>query len=102
MTRQYGYTWDKEAGKHVSDKEATLEQELDMLEQFRLKHQLPYGFVVTPSESDYNKRFGVYGIPQAVVVDQQGKVQLIAVGSGDKSASQVEDKIKQLIGTKEP
>ncbi len=98
VTRQYKYKWDKDLGKQVADKEATLEQELEMLDEFRKVHELEHGFVVTPKDSDYNSKFGVTGIPQAVLVDQEGKIQLIRVGSGEKNAHDLEEKIKSLLG----
>lgn len=98
VTRQYGYKWDKEKNKQVTDKEATLEDELEMLEEFRKAHELEHGFVVTPKSSDYSSKFGVTGIPQAVLVDQNGVIQLIRVGSGEKNAEDMEAKIKSLLG----
>lgn len=98
VTRQYGYKWDKEQGRQVTDKEASLEDELSMLEEFRKAHELEHGFVVTPKASEYNSKFGVTGIPQAVLVDQNGIIQLIRVGSGEKNAEELEAKIKSLLG----
>ena len=98
VTRQYGYKWDKEQNKHVSEKDASLETELEMLEEFRKAHELEHGFVVMPKGSDYNSKFGVTGIPQAVLVDQNGVIQLIKVGSGEKNAEELEAKIKSLLG----
>ncbi len=98
VTRQYGYRWDKEQGRQVSEKDAPLDVELEMLEEFRKVHKLEHGFVVSPKESDYNRKFGVTGIPQAVLVDQNGVIQLIRVGSGEKNAEELEAKIKSLLG----
>ncbi len=98
VTRQYGYKWDEEQGRQVSDPGASMETELAMLEEFRKAHKLEHGFVVTPKQSDYNSKFGVTGIPQAVLVDQNGVIQLIKVGSGEKNAEDLEAKIKSLLG----
>jgi thiol-disulfide isomerase/thioredoxin len=99
VTRQYGYAWDEEAQKPVSKKGTTLEEELAMLEEFRKKHALEHGFVVTPEGSTFSKKFGVTGIPQAVLLDQNGVIQLIRVGSGDANAQDIESKIQELLGT---
>lgn len=98
VTRQYGYRWDKDQGRQVSEKDAPLDVELEMLEEFRKAYKLEHGFVVSPKESDYNRKFGVTGIPQAVLVDQNGVIQLIRVGSGEKNAEEMEAKIKSLLG----
>lgn len=98
ITRPYGYVWDEESQRQISKKDATLEEELDMLEQFRKHHQLEHGFIVTPADSDFSNKFGVTGIPQAVLVDQNGLIQLIRVGSGEKNAQDLEAKITELLG----
>ncbi|MCC6511114.1 MAG: redoxin family protein [Pirellulaceae bacterium] len=98
VTRQYGYTWDKEAGKQISKKDATLAEELEMLEEFRKSHKLEHGFVVTPAGSEYGSKFGVTGIPQAVLVDQDGKIAMIRVGSGAENSKALEEKIRSLMG----
>jgi hypothetical protein len=41
--------------------------------------------------------FGVSGIPQAVVIDQEGKIRLIRVGSGGENAKQIEGTIRTLL-----
>jgi thiol-disulfide isomerase/thioredoxin len=97
VTRKYGYKWDEEANEAVSNKEATLEEELVALEGFRKKHELPYGFVVTPAGSTFAQQFKVSGIPQAVVIDQEGVIREISVGSGEASAQAIEAAIKKLL-----
>lgn len=97
VTRPYGYSWDAENKHPVPEADAPLDRELAMLESFRLEHRLEYGFIVTPRKSDYSRKFGVTGIPQAVVVDQNGTIQLIRVGSGEQNASDIEAKIKELL-----
>jgi hypothetical protein len=42
-------------------------------------------------------QYHVTGIPHAVVVDKQGIVRLIKVGSGEKNASDIEAMIKKLL-----
>ncbi len=96
---KYGYRWDSEKQTQVTEKDAPLDVELEMLEEFRKSHKLEHGFVVTPKESDYSQKFGVTGIPQAVLVDQDGVIQMIRVGSGEKNAEELEAKIKSLLGS---
>jgi hypothetical protein len=56
---------------------------------------------LTPKESSYNKQLAVAGIPQAVLLDQQGVIRMIKVGSGPKNAKDLEDEIKKLLGVGE-
>ncbi|MDX1927362.1 MAG: TlpA disulfide reductase family protein [Pirellulaceae bacterium] len=99
-TNFYNYTWDESAGKPVSAEkgtEVTPEEELAMLEKFRESHKLHHGFFVNSKESGYSKAFAVSGIPQAVLLDKAGKIQLIRVGSGEANAKAIEAKIEELL-----
>ncbi len=68
-----------------------------MLEQFRQHHQLPYALAVTAKDSDTSKNYAVTGIPQVVVIDQEGIVRLIEVGAGDKTAKAVDAMVEKLL-----
>ena len=101
-TRSYGYRWDDEADKAVkptasSGDKVAIEEELAMLEKFRAKYKLHHGFFVSPQGSTFNADYGVYGIPQAVLIDKEGKVQLIRTGSGENNAKEIEAKIQTLL-----
>ncbi|WP_197356276.1 TlpA family protein disulfide reductase [Aureliella helgolandensis] len=97
-TRQYNYEWDDEAGKAVrSKKEVDLEDEVAMLEKFREHHHLTHGFIVTPANGSFSASYAVSGIPQAVLIDKQGKVQMIRVGSGEANARALHEKIQELL-----
>jgi thiol-disulfide isomerase/thioredoxin len=98
-TNFYGYHWDSEAGKAAKPKEDVApEDELAMLEKFRESHKLRHAFFVSDKANGYAKSFGVSGIPQAVLIDKQGKVQMIRVGSGEANAKALEAKIEELLG----
>ena len=99
-TNYYNYKWDEAAGKAVSapkDEKVAAEDELAMLEKFRESHKLHHGFFVNPKGSNYAKSFAVSGIPQAVLLDKEGKIQLIRVGSGEANAKAIEAKIEELL-----
>lgn len=97
VTRNYQYAWDEQANRAMRKEGTTPADELAMLEKFRAQHELQHGFVVTKDKSDYQKSFEVSGIPQAVVVDQEGKIRLIRVGSGEANAQAIENTIKELL-----
>ncbi len=106
LTRYYNYTWDEEAGrakrsaeKPANEEEEKLahEKELKMLEQFAKSHDLHHRFAVQKDRST-SEYYGVTGIPHVVVLDQNQKVRLMRVGSGDANAHDVEEMIKKLLG----
>jgi hypothetical protein len=68
-----------------------------MLESFRSFHKLQHGFVLTPKGGEYNKKLAVSGIPQAVLLDKQGVIRMIRVGSGPKNAHDLEEMIQKLL-----
>ena len=96
-TRFYNYKWDEDAGRAVRSNDASKEDELVMLEKFRELHKLHHGFFTTPENSDYQKTFGVTGIPHAVLIDKSGKISLVRIGSGEANARDIEAKIQELL-----
>lgn len=100
VTKFYGYAWDEEAGRASKPKTPPeADVELAMLESFRESYDLHHGFAVIPKESDYFKAFEVTGIPQAVLLDKEGKIRLIRVGSGEANALALEQEIETLLGS---
>ena len=97
MTSDQGYVWDAAAERAVRGTDVTHEQELEMLASFRSFHKLQHGFVLTPKGGEYNKKLAVSGIPQAVLLDQQGVIRMIRVGSGPKNAHDLEEMIQKLL-----
>ncbi len=97
-TKFYNFEWNDETGKAArSQEEVPVEKELKMLEKFRESYGLHHGFLVTTKEEDYGKSFVVSGIPQAVLIDKEGKIQMIRVGSGEQNARDLEEKIEELL-----
>ncbi len=98
LTRYYKYAWDEETGqvKRSSDP-VPPEQEQEAMAKYceskGLLHRI--AFQKDRTLSDY---YAVTGIPHVVVIDREGKVQLIRVGSGEKNAQDIEAKIEELIG----
>ena len=65
--------------------------------RFAEHHELKHVFAVAGETAKLHDQFGVTGIPQAVLIDRQGKVRMIRVGSGEQNAKELHDKIKELI-----
>lgn len=97
-TTFYNFAWNDETGKAArSQDEVSAESELQMLEKFRESYGLHHGFLVTDKSVDYGDSFMVSGIPQAVLIDKEGKIQMIRVGSGEQNARDLHDKIEELL-----
>jgi thiol-disulfide isomerase/thioredoxin len=98
MTRYYQYDWDDEAKRSKQAKGLSPELEQAAMLKFAEHHQLKHRFAVMPKGTTFDKDYGVTGIPQAVLIDRQGIVRMIRVGSGDKNAHDLEKMLEELIG----
>lgn len=97
LTRYYNYAWNEEANRAArSQEKVTPEAENEMLVKFAEHHELKHVFGIQ-KDSALSDFYGVTGIPQAVVIDREGKIQLIRVGSGEQNAKDIEAKIKELL-----
>ena len=120
MTRYYGYEWNdaanrpmrpvkkpvekKEGEEKESEKEkdpvVTHEAEQAMLKKFAEFHGLKHRFALQGDGNTVAKQLAVQGIPQAVLIDRQGNIRLIRVGSGSKNAMAIHDMIEKLLADK--
>lgn len=113
VTRYYNYDWDEEANRpkkvvvkaddeNKDDDDAapefTPEDEQAAMVKFAEHHELTHRFMITPKESTFQKEYGVSGIPQAVLIDREGKIRLIRVGSGSANAEEIDTLLVELIG----
>ncbi len=98
VTRQYNYSWDEDKATATrSEQPVSLEDEMTMLEKFIGKHALTHRTMITPEKSDMQARYHVTGIPHAVVIDKQGLVRLVKIGSGSENAKEIEQTIAKLL-----
>jgi thiol-disulfide isomerase/thioredoxin len=97
ITSDQGYTWDESNQRAVRGTDVSHDEELKMLASFRNHYELKHGFVITPKGGEYNRSLGVSGIPQAVLLDKQGKIRMIKVGSGESNARALESEIQKLL-----
>jgi thiol-disulfide isomerase/thioredoxin len=97
------FDFDKEKGRlSKAEQPLTEKEENAMLQQFTQHHKLDYR-IMAVSQDDWQKAsrdYGVRGIPTAVLIDRQGKVRMIRVGSGEENARALESEIKRLIAEK--
>jgi thiol-disulfide isomerase/thioredoxin len=100
--QRYGFDSDK--GKLTSLKEEKLgaAAERDMVKSFAEFHKLTHPLLMCP-RPDYNrasKEYAVRGIPTAVLIDRDGLVRLIRVGSGPANAEALHEEMKKLLARK--
>lgn len=87
VTQYYG----EQEGKKMSAL-----QELEYLNKFKEKHKLPYPFAVTPG-GEAAMKYGIAAYPTTVLLDRNGVVRYIGIGSGDEESENLEDTIKKVI-----
>ncbi|QEG42569.1 TlpA disulfide reductase family protein [Roseimaritima ulvae] len=97
ITRYYGYEWDEEAGRAKRGEDVEPETERQAIAQFLQSKDMQHPTIFTPKDSTLQKEYGVTGIPHAVLVDREGKVQMIKVGSGSANAEALHEKIQELL-----
>lgn len=94
LTRYYNYAW--KDGKASRSKKVPHAEELQMLEEFAKQHKLTHRFGIQ-KDSTLSDFYAVSGIPHVVLIDRKGKVRLMRVGSGAKTAKDVAEMLEQLI-----
>lgn len=100
VTRHYQYGWDAEAKRPKREEDLSESAENAATLEFLKHHELKHRIAVMP-DGDLSAKYLVSGIPQAVLIDRDGSIRLIRVGSGEANAAQLEAMIKQLLGVNE-
>lgn len=78
------------------EKPMTPLQELDFLREFKQKHKLPYGFAISQTGEPASK-YGINAYPTTVLLDRNGVIRYIGIGSGMEESENLEDMIKKVI-----
>src|SRR3989440_4135178 len=73
MTTYYG---------HAERKQLTKPQELDYLHEFKKRFSMAYGIAVSEAE-DNERNYVISSIPTTFLIDRQGRVRFISIGSSD-------------------
>ena len=87
VTKLYG----NQGGKRM-----TPLQEMEFLTEFKAKHKLPYPFAVADFSEDQMK-YGVTAYPTTVLLDRNGVVRYIGIGSGREESENLEEMIEKVI-----
>jgi thiol-disulfide isomerase/thioredoxin len=87
VTKYYG---------HGDGKPMTHSEELEYLREFTKGYRLPYGSVV--SDSDTNEfNYGVTSIPTTFLVDRKGVIRYISIGADEEEMELLGELIKELV-----
>ena len=98
VTQYYNFEWDDvEKRASRASGQVTPQQERETLSSFLEHHKLEHPVMVTPKDSEMGSKYGVRGIPHAVLIDRKGNVQLVRTGAGPDTAKEIHDKIKELL-----
>lgn len=98
VTSKYNYVWDEQQERAVrAEGEQSMDEELAMLDKFLAHHELKHRSMINPEGSKMKSEYGVSGIPQAVLIDKNGVIRLIKVGSGQPNADAIHEMIEKLL-----
>jgi thiol-disulfide isomerase/thioredoxin len=98
LTRYYDWKWDNDAGYAVrTEGEVSDKDEQEMLEKFAAYYHLKHRFGIQKESDTLDQHYGVSGIPHVVVLDQQGKIRMIRVGSGKQNAQDIDKLLAELL-----
>ena len=87
VTKYYG---------HGDGRRLTESEELVYLREFRKRNALPYGFVVSDSNTnDFN--YGVFQIPTSFLIDRKGMVRYISIGASEDEIANLGELVKKLL-----
>ena len=94
------FVWnDERQGIEQATGEVTKEAEQEMLTKFVQYHQLHHVTAVQ-TDNTLHEYYAVEGIPEVVLIDRAGKIQLVEVGAGPETAKKIEAILKKLIEAK--
>jgi thiol-disulfide isomerase/thioredoxin len=98
-TRYYEYDWNTETKRAARVAGTSHEKEQEMMVKFAESYGLKHRFAIQ-GDKDVSDYYGVTGIPHVVVIDQQGKIRLMRVGSGEENAKAIGEMLAKLLGDK--
>jgi thiol-disulfide isomerase/thioredoxin len=98
LTRYYDWNWDDGAGYATkAEDDVTDDQEQEMLKKFAAYYHLKHRFAIQEEGDSLDEYYGVSGIPHVVVLDKEGKVRMIRVGSGKQNAEDLDKLLAELL-----
>ena len=101
LTNYYNFTWDEAAGRATraqGEEKVPPEKEREMLVKFAESNNLHHRFAIQKDKA-LAEYYAVSGIPHVVLIDREGKIRLIRVGSGDKNAKDIGEMLEKLVAS---
>jgi thiol-disulfide isomerase/thioredoxin len=99
LTSYYNLRWNDQANRaERSPEEVSHERERAMLKKFVEHHKLGHRIAIQKGD-EMSNAYGVTVIPEVVVIDREGTVRLIKVGSGPDNAREIGDMLEKLLAT---
>ncbi len=95
-TKYYSYGWDETAQRATGVQGISKEDERAAMQKFVEHHNLTHRMAVI-SDNSFSQAYGVTGIPQAVIIDREGKVRMVKVGSGPANAEALGNLLEELF-----
>lgn len=90
VTKYYG---------HGDGRQLTESEEVVYLRDFRKRNALPYGFLVSDSNTnEFN--YGVFQLPTSFLIDRKGVVRYISIGASEQEVANLGEMVKTLINEK--
>lgn len=97
LTRYYQYGWDAATKQHTQVDDLPAADEAAATQEFANHHGLKHRLAFMPEGTTLPESYGVSGIPHVVVIDRQGVIRMIRVGSGEKNAHDIEALLEELL-----
>lgn len=98
VTRHYNIDWDFEKGvPRRSGQPVDPETENETLELFLQKQDVPWPSMIVNDVSSLFNDYGITGLPHAVLIDAEGRIHDIKVGSSDGITEDLERSIQELL-----
>jgi thiol-disulfide isomerase/thioredoxin len=97
LTRYYDWKWDDDLGYAAKAPSVSTADEQEMLSKFAAYYHLKHRFAIQGEGDTLDDYYGVSGIPHVVVLDKQGKIRMIRVGSGKQNAQDIDNLLAELL-----
>jgi thiol-disulfide isomerase/thioredoxin len=98
--QQFGF--DKKTGKLTRAPKLEVPAERDMIRDFAEHHNLSHRLMLVPREgwTKATTDYEVEGIPTVALIDRQGVIRMVRVGSSPENAEALTNEIKKLLAEK--
>ena len=98
VTSRYNLVWNDETDEpQRSRTEVDPEAEVEIIQRFMDSNELPYRTAVLPGGNETAASYFVTSVPHFVLVDKQGKIRMVKIGSDPANFDELETMVEQLL-----